>query len=343
MTVMGAWNVRATFVYASNSIDERECLWHDLVQLNVDNNYPWIGFGDFNTVLKMDEKIGELMDGIHQICWKLDRVLVNYGWNMKLGGTEALFLNPSIFDNSSMVITLCKGVSRTSRPFHFFNHWVKHPTFMGTVQYEWATPVIGNPMYILTQKLKRLKNRLKTRSSEVYSNVSARIEDLRNQLAMVQQSLDLLPMDRELQVKESSISQELFKALTIDESALRQRSRGLWLQLGDSNNGYFYRSFQSRRAHNKIFRIKDMLGRMLEDEHDIKQEAISYFQQRFTPPGQPSSTPLEVNPSNVLNDEHVAWLSNDISSNEIKNALFSMNGDKSPGPDGLTACFFQHS
>ena len=86
-----------------------------------------------------------------------------------------------------------------------------------------------------------------------------------------------------------------------------------------------------------------MLGRMLEDEHDIKQEAISYFQQRFAPPGQPSSTPLEVNPSNVLNDEHAAWLSNDISSNEIKNALFSMNGDKSPGPDGLTACFFQHS
>ena len=51
----------ATFVYASNSIDERECLWHDLVQLNVDNNYPWIGFGDFNMVLKMDEKIGGLM------------------------------------------------------------------------------------------------------------------------------------------------------------------------------------------------------------------------------------------------------------------------------------------
>ncbi|XP_071933582.1 uncharacterized protein [Coffea arabica] len=102
----------ATFVYASNSIDERECLWHDLVQLNVDSNCPWIVLGDFNTVLKMDEKIGGLMvnprdrsfgnclfdcgldnlkwrglkytwtnkqDGIHRICCKLDRVLVNYG------------------------------------------------------------------------------------------------------------------------------------------------------------------------------------------------------------------------------------------------------------------------
>ncbi|XP_071901209.1 uncharacterized protein [Coffea arabica] len=51
----------ATFVYASNSIDERECLWHDLVQLNVDSNCSWIALGDFNTILKMDEKIGGLM------------------------------------------------------------------------------------------------------------------------------------------------------------------------------------------------------------------------------------------------------------------------------------------
>ncbi|KAF9618145.1 hypothetical protein IFM89_000548 [Coptis chinensis] len=61
-------------------------------------------------------------------------------------------------------------------PFKFFNMWCAHPSFRDVVQQSWATPILGHSIFVLTQKLKRLKGVLKRWNRDVYGNIKAKVE-----------------------------------------------------------------------------------------------------------------------------------------------------------------------
>ncbi|XP_057958536.1 uncharacterized protein LOC131151298 [Malania oleifera] len=51
--------------------------------------------------------------------------------------------------------------------------------------------------------------------------------------------------------------------------------------------------------------------------------------------------PLVVAKGQILSDNHLVQMVRDIEDEDIKEALFSIVEDKSPGPDGFTSCFFK--
>lgn len=65
--------------------------------------------------------------------------------------------------------------------------------------------------------------------------------------------------------------------LTIEEIALRQKSRVQWLQVGDSNHAYFHASMKHRYSRNRITTMYDEQGNFLTEPHQVEAEIHRFY------------------------------------------------------------------
>ncbi|KAL8122746.1 hypothetical protein AgCh_010940 [Apium graveolens] len=100
---------------------------------------------------------------------------------------------------------------------------------------------------------------------------------------------------------------EFLKLLEKQEEYWKQRAKQFSLREGDKNTRFFHKFASTRKRNNQIKRLKDDNGEWKEtNEEDVKE-----------------------------------GLTAEITSEEVKVAVFSMHPEKSPGSDGLNPAFFQ--
>lgn len=82
------------------------------------------------------------------------------------------------------------------------------------------------------------------------------------------------------------INADLKAAYLAEESFWRQRSRNLWLSLGDKNSGYFHAVTKGRRARNYFSVLENSEGTPVFTEGEITGTIVEYFKNLFkTVPG----------------------------------------------------------
>lgn len=139
------------------------------------------------------------------------------------------------------------------------------------------------------------------------------------------------------------INVDLKGAYKAEEEFWKQRSRQLWLYLGDKNIGFFHATTKNRKALNKFSVIENDEGQACFEEDKIVKAIAEYFQALFI--SQDSS--IQKIESIVQDALHP------IISAETNQKLFNLqqiwkseklcfiNADNAPGPDGFSASFFQ--
>lgn len=65
--------------------------------------------------------------------------------------------------------------------------------------------------------------------------------------------------------------------LKLEEKVFSQRVKIYWLVIGDGNNKIFYRAVRVREVRNLIREIKREDGFIVDNQEDIKKEAVDYF------------------------------------------------------------------
>lgn len=75
---------------------------------------------------------------------------------------------------------------------------------------------------------------------------------------------------------------ELNKALIIEEDMWLQRSRNNWLKAGDKNTTFFHTKASNCLQHKTISRVLDSNNMWIEDEDQIGQAFVQYFDDLFT-------------------------------------------------------------
>lgn len=112
------------------------------------------------------------------------------------------------------------------------------------------------------------------------------------------------------------------------------------MELGDNNTSFFHKKVASNRMRNKILSISDEEGTRLEDPMAVKKEILHFYQQllgtKFDQKWDSSNFQVS---SKVPNDLKVG-LTQHVTTEEVRTTMFSINGDKSPGPDGFNAHFY---
>ena len=310
----GSCSCIITSVYAYNNEVDRRLLWDELVEIQ--DNFsvsdllkPWCVLGDFNSFLypsdinrplprrclHMDEFRNCLntlgltdlkFQGSLYTWWdcninnpvmrKLDRVLVNDAWLSTFDFSMADFLPRGLSDHNPATVSL--GISRETikKPFQLFNHLLENDQFLSVVQSAWNNPIRGDKWYVLTTKLRLVKQALKEMNNSV-GNLHVAVNSARNSLLSFQASLPPVP-SREQRIDEGRLCINLQNALNAEERLLKQKSRIRWLKQGDGNNSYFFNSCKGRWNSNKLLKIKDDNGVTHLGHKNVATVAVNYYQ-----------------------------------------------------------------
>ncbi|XP_058765287.1 uncharacterized protein LOC131638757 [Vicia villosa] len=165
----GEFSHYLTAIYAHNQLTHKKKLWDDLQILGDMINKPWIIIGDFNNVLKTEDRMGgnevqeseyrdleNLMEvnGVFEhetkgsyFTWsikhiqgmiysRIDRALYNNMWFTKFPESVIEVLNPHISDHSPLKVTLDRDrvFSRQRKRFQFLNCVIEKPEYMDTLK-----------------------------------------------------------------------------------------------------------------------------------------------------------------------------------------------------------------
>ncbi|GJW18232.1 RNA-directed DNA polymerase, eukaryota, reverse transcriptase zinc-binding domain protein [Tanacetum coccineum] len=337
-----------SFIYAANAGMERRILWNDLQLAKcITNGLPWVIMGDFNVTLKLEEHsasssviscdMQDFIDCVNlieveDVCmtsmyytWikspsnpstsilkKLDRIMANEEFISKYNQAFVVFHPFMISDHSHVVLTISNSISKKKKSFKIANFVADKKEFMDLVENHWHEEVEGFHMFRLTKKLKLLKKHIK-KLQWMNGDIFARVENLRSKLKDVQHEVAKFPFDSKKKEIAVATFEEFHEALNDEEKRNRNRVLSINNDVGESVEG-------SKIADEFVKHFVNFLGQAFPVQHLDSLDDI------FT---------------KTLSHEEAATMINDVTNQEIKLTMFSIDDCKAPGPDGYTACFFK--
>uniref|UniRef100_A0A803NJ73 Uncharacterized protein n=1 Tax=Cannabis sativa TaxID=3483 RepID=A0A803NJ73_CANSA len=123
----------------------------------------------------------------------------------------------------------------------------------------------------------------------------------------------------------------------------QQKSKVEWIKNGDSNTTVFHASIKNRRVTNRILSIEASNGEKVEEPEQVTQDFLVYYQCLLGTkmPGRLKVKHSVIAEGPVLSESQAEFLLQEFFDSEVKNAVFSILGIKSPGLDGFGSYFFQ--
>ncbi|KAK9939901.1 hypothetical protein M0R45_016581 [Rubus argutus] len=351
-------------LYASPTSTVRSMLWNYLDNLMLAHPVPWLFIGDFNELYSgadknfgtMAGRIGGLKRWVdrnalidlgfigscytwtnNRIKERLDRAFCTSDWRICFPEAFIRHLPRLKSDHCPILLQLHSNnpVNRTTTPFRFQAMWFTHEDFSEFVSTTW-TSSHGN----FLDKSKNLSQAMIQCNFEVFGNIFQRKKRLLARIGGIQKASDrhensfLINLEAEL-IRE-------YETLRDQENLFwKQKSRDKWLQEGDKNTKYFHLSTLIRRRKNKIEGLFDINGAWHTNTADMMKIAVSFFQNLFSDPGSEWSNFLIPWLFPRINDVQLESLCKPVEMCEIKSALFSIGGLKTPGIDGFPALFYQ--
>ncbi|XP_021857652.1 uncharacterized protein [Spinacia oleracea] len=204
----------------------------------------------------------------------------------------------------------------------------------------WGMDMQGSPMYSCSRKLQQIKYALAGWCREFKMNNNIIWDDVVRKCLKSQQDMEVTDIE-----DNSKLRRESFHEAMIKLAYWKQRAKGKWLALGDSNTSFFFRCAKSRKTRNEIKFIQDKNGNWISDQDEIKQDINQHFQELFKANTQCLGR-IEI-PEHLrdlpckLTDEHIQILNKPFTEGEVRDAVFQIGGLKAPGPDGVPAIFLQ--
>ncbi|GKC26645.1 hypothetical protein Tco_1033939, partial [Tanacetum coccineum] len=216
-----------------------------------------------------------------------------------------------ISDHSPAVLKIPMSTTVKPRPFKFPNILIHNVRFKDLVKEGWNVQISGFYMFRVVKKLKRMKSGFQ---KLLYNkgNLQENVKRLRFELDKVQSDLDLDPFNVILREEEAAYVLAFNEALVMEERFLKQKAKIKWLRVGDSNSDYFHKAVKGRISRSRIDAISTTDGTLFEAD----QVPVAF-----------------VNHYTAFLGQH----------REVKDVIFSMGNDKSPGPDGYTAAFYKEA
>uniref|UniRef100_A0A1U7VR21 Uncharacterized protein LOC104216067 n=1 Tax=Nicotiana sylvestris TaxID=4096 RepID=A0A1U7VR21_NICSY len=296
-------------VYAFNIKKERRSLWQHLESMNGGIKQPWLVIGDFNSILQADDRIG--------------------GNSITMGKVVDL---QECIDSCELMELPCGGCRYTwndkhgdNRVFSKFDwafvnrEWLDYMLvvqFKEVVTQEWQQKVAGYNMFQVIKKLKILKKALKKLNYQHFRNI------LTEEIAMYQK------------FRNSSYLAEMF---------LLQRSKASWIKLGDDNTRFFHSVIRHKRLQQAITQIKDQHEELATDNISITNVLVDYYETMLGKEGRRRAKAFHsfLKNGTTLNSTQQVKLIQPFTVKEVKHAMFSIDVNKSPGPDGYGSGFYR--
>jgi hypothetical protein len=373
-----SWQQASVFIaaiYANTSYLIRRQLWADLTYLQGSFQGPWLFIGDFNAVMGAHEKRGRwpptaasCLDfgnwsnanllthlptsgplltwsngrfGNANVALRLDRSICNEDWLAFWRVTCCCTLVRHQSDHHPLLLTADVATVRHAIPFKFYKSWTSHEDCRQLVLDTWAKNVRGVGMVRLQSKLYSLKNVFKQWNRSVFGDVDRQVRLALDEVNRIQQAIDSDGFSDEMYRQDLEAQLLLTKALNVQDQFWKEKARHQRFVDGDRNTAYFHRVAKIKASSKNITLLYDG-DIVLSDASDIETHILNYFQGIFGVENNCISNDLVVRtiPKLVTEEENNMLIRLPLRE-EIKAAIFDLNGDGAPGPDGFGGHFYQ--
>ncbi|KAL2932526.1 LINE-1 retrotransposable element ORF2 protein [Bienertia sinuspersici] len=365
-----------TFIYGFNEAEKRLGLWEKMRDINAKYNGPWLIAGDLNTVLKGDERLGSLVrtaemlpgrrcieecgmtdipygghfytwsnkqEGEERVYSKIDRVMANEQWLDYYNTAHATFLTEGPSDHCPALIKGNANNEGGKKPFKYFRMWALAQDYQKRVEEAWKWQGRGTEMYVLTRKLKKVKNSMKELNREGFNAIQAEADKALQDLIKAQEKAHNDPRNSDIIREEKQAQNSYDQKQKVYTQFLKQKAKCHWLQEGDQNTAMFHRSIKKRRLQNTVYVIKNQEGQLVDTPETVAQAFQNYYikllGERKENREQADQNIIKLGP--ILGTDQTSSLLEIPTNDEIRKAMFSIKGDKAPGPDGFGSYFFQ--
>ena len=269
----------------------------------------------------------------------LDKALVSQEWLDLWPESKQYVLDISVSDHCALVIKHSL-IDWGPKPFRYLDVWHTKAGFMDIVKEWWRNyDINGNEIWILKEKLKRLKKDLKVWNKEVFGHVNISKEKIMSKISELDKKDEDNGLDEEGMSERKHMFAELKRINYRQEVLHKQKSRVKWLEAGDLNTKFFHRMIRWRRMKNMIKGVK-IENQWCEEPRKVKENIKNFFEKRFT-----EKSDIKVRLDNVqftsINRASNVSLTSRSSEDEIKEAIWDCDSSKSPGPDGFNFNFIK--
>jgi hypothetical protein len=364
-----------TAVYASTYYLSRRSLWTNITSIQTQHPIPWCCIGDFNTILGAQEHKGSttpartpMLDfqdwsnsnnllhlptqrafytwsngrrGRHATLKRLDRAICNIDWINACSTVKVSTLTKLRSDHFPILLEFKNQDIHVASNFKFMKMWIAHPDCINIIKQSWNSNFTGCPMFILNQKLKKVKENLKVWNKSVFGNIHSNVKNATAKVDSIQQDIDTFGPTDDLIDQERLAKIDLENVLNMDEIFWKEKAKVKWHCDGERNTAYFHRLAKIRNTTNLITSLKHGES-TLTDPNDISAHVVDHFSNLFNHNSNVTDNGIiEEVIHNLLTDRINNMLCMLPSHGEIHNAVFSLNKDSAPGSDGFGAFFFK--
>ncbi|KAL6525382.1 hypothetical protein OROHE_015689 [Orobanche hederae] len=271
---------------------------------------------------------------------RIDRALMNEKWLSLWPNSLLRGLKRSTSDHCAIMVEPT-AADWGAKPFRFLNDWLSHPEFRSKVEESCREDgVKGWGCFVFKEKLKRLQETLRGWNKEVFGNIDRKMEDLKEEIL----GLDRRDEERGLEVTEivrrKEASTQLLLALKNKKSVLQQKARLRWLKESDINSSYYHKMIHKRRNRNGLWGM-EVEGGWSEEPRVVKEAVFKHFSVHFKRrSGARMWVPQDFAVRKVSEMEGDG-LTRRFSEEEVREAVWDCDLDRSPGPDGFNLGFFK--
>ncbi|KAF6138646.1 hypothetical protein GIB67_032540 [Kingdonia uniflora] len=118
--------------------------------------------------------------GNNRILCKLDRMLCNQAWSNLFPGWKYKVMARVKSDHSPLFGCNVGIPKAYNVPFCFCNMWTRHDSFLQVVAENLNQPIVGDPLFLISCKLRCLKSRLKEWNTSVFGHNKRHIQGLKH-------------------------------------------------------------------------------------------------------------------------------------------------------------------
>ncbi|KAG5548219.1 hypothetical protein RHGRI_013800 [Rhododendron griersonianum] len=265
----------ATFVYGCPVRSGRALVWEKITQIAQTERLPWLCMGDFNQVLRAEDKLGGIMPSQNQLTafhemisecglvdlefkgpkftWRnnrseenfimerIDMAFANDKWR-ELNDQAMVFVEAAVgSDHNPLILNTDVPLNRVGKPFRFESFWVTEEDSKEVITAAWNQRCEGDSMTVVCKKLRGCKDGLKEWNRRKFGDLRLKITSVKDRLVEIQKDLEL-GFNPDVVVLERSLLNQLEDLWQKDAMYWHQRSRIKWLQLGDKNSRFFHLS-----------------------------------------------------------------------------------------------------
>ncbi|XP_024033517.1 uncharacterized protein LOC112095650 [Citrus clementina] len=264
---------------------------------------------------------------------RLDRGLASSSWIHLFPTAKVTSVEASCSDHLPIFLEPVPMVrSPRTKKFRFENSWLREPDCCDVVKVIWAS-TLGVP---IQNRLASCGTALLHWGNHLTQDFQARIFYCKRKMALLRGHRDSASVDSFYEARKC-----YNELLHSHEIFWKQRAKSIWLKECDMNSRYFHAMASARKKQYMIEKLRNAQGQWCTTPEDISEIIHKYFTHIFSSERGSYAVVLHyVEPRITAEQNHS--LMEPFSPTDVREAIFSMHPDKSPGPDGMNPAFYQN-